>query len=101
VLPDRFTGPAELGLKYQLIDNTLNAVVTGSRDNDFIKMLNGASYGKAVNGGLGNDVIDGGVGSTFISGGGGSNIFFLDGRASGVSWSTITDFSVGIDKATV
>jgi serralysin len=101
VLPDRFTGPAELDLKYQLIDNTLNAVVTGSRDNDFIKLSNDASVGKAVNGGGGNDVIDGGVGSTFISGGGGSNTFFLDGRASGVSWSTITDFSIGTDKATV
>jgi hypothetical protein len=50
VLPDRFTGPAELDLKYQLIDNTLNAVVTGSRDNDFIKLSNDASVGKAVNG---------------------------------------------------
>lgn len=101
VLPDLFTGPASLGLKYQLIDTTINAVVTGSDDNDFIKVADANSIGKAVNGGGGNDVIDGGVGSTFITGGGGSNIFFLDGRASGVSWSTITDFRLGQDKVTI
>lgn len=101
VLPDLFTGPASLGLKYQLIDTTQNAVVTGSDENDFIKVADGNSVGKAVNGGGGNDVIDGGVGSTFITGGGGSNIFFLDGRASGVSWSTITDFRLGQDKVTI
>jgi hypothetical protein len=101
VLPDLFTGPASLGLKYQLIDSTPNAVVTGSSDNDFIKVADANSLGKAVNGGGGNDVIDGGVGSTFISGGGGSNIFFLDGRAPGVSWSTITDFQLGQDKVTI
>ena len=101
VLPDLFTGPASLGLKYQLIDTTPNAVVTGSSDNDFIKVADANSLGKAVNGGGGNDVIDGGVGSTFISGGGGTNIFFLDGRAPGVSWSTITDFQLGQDKVTI
>jgi hypothetical protein len=101
VLPDAFTGPESLNLKYQLIDDTLNAVVIGSSDNDFIKLANANSAGKAVDGGGGNDVIDGGVGSTFISGGGGSNTFFLDGRAPGKSWSTITDFSIGVDKATI
>lgn len=101
VLPDLFTGPASLGLKYQLIDSTVNAIVTGSNDNDFIKVADANSLGKAVNGGGGNDVIDGGVGSTFISGGGGTNIFFLDGRAPGVSWSTITDFQLGQDKVTI
>ena len=101
VLPDAFTGPESLNLKYQLIDDTPNAVVIGSSDNDFIKLANANSAGKAVDGGGGSDVIDGGVGSTFISGGGGNNTFFLDGRASGVSWSTITDFEAGVDKATV
>jgi hypothetical protein len=46
-------------------------------------------------------VIDGGVGSTFVSGGGGSNTFFLDGRATGISWSTITDFQLDQDRATI
>jgi Ca2+-binding RTX toxin-like protein len=97
--PTLFTGPAELNLHYQMIDTTPNAIVAGSALNDFIVLQGGGN--KAVNGGLGNDVIDGGTGSTFVSGGGGSNTFFLDGRAAGVSWSTITDFQLGQDKATI
>ena len=101
-LPDLYTGPASLGLKYQLIESAKNAVVTGSSDNDFIKVSSEDSLGKAVNGGGGNDVIDGGVGSTFVTGGDNHNdTFFLDGRAPGVSWSTITDFRTSIDKATI
>jgi hypothetical protein len=103
-LPDVFTGPASLGLKWQLIDNSVNAVVIGSSDNDFIKVSSANSLGKAVNGGGGNDVIDGGVGSTFVTGGGttaNSSTYFLDGRAPGTSWSTITDFKLDIDKATI
>jgi hypothetical protein len=99
VLPELFTGPPSLNLKYQLIDTTPEAVVVGSALNDFIVLQGGGN--KAVDGGLGNDVIDGGVGSTFVSGGGGSNTFFLDGRAAGASWSTITDFNLGSDKATI
>jgi serralysin len=97
--PTLFTGSASLNLHYQMIDTTPNAIVFGSALNDFIVMQGGGN--KAVNGGLGNDVIDGGIGSTFVSGGGGSNTFFLDGRGSGVSWSTITDFELGRDKATI
>ena len=101
-LPDLYTGPASLGLKYQLIESADNAVVTGSTDNEFIKVSSGNSVGKAVNGNGGNDVIDGGVGSTFVTGGDNHNdTFFLDGRAPGVSWSTITDFKAGVDKATI
>jgi hypothetical protein len=78
-------------------------VVTGSTSNDFIKVASTNSSGKAVNGGGGSDVIDGGVGSTFISGGTGhtGDTFFLDGRAPGVSWSTITDFGLGTDQTTI
>jgi Ca2+-binding RTX toxin-like protein len=97
--PTLFTGSASLNLHYQMIDTTPNAIVAGSALNDFIVLQGGGN--KAVNGGLGNDVIDGGTGSTFVSGGGGANTFFLDGRASGVSWSTITDFQLGQDKATI
>ena len=101
-LPDLFTGPSSLGLTYQLIDSTQNAVVTGASSNDFIKVSDSNSVGKAVNGGGGNDVIDGGVGSTFVTGGDNHNTtFFLDGRAPGTSWSTITDFKSGVDKATI
>jgi hypothetical protein len=97
--PSFYTGDPSLDLHYQLIDTTPNAVVIGSALNDFIALQGGGN--KATDGGLGDDVIDGGVGSTFISGGGGSNTFFLDGRADGVSWSTITDFTVDSDKATI
>jgi hypothetical protein len=99
VKPFFFNGAEELNLHYQFIDVTPDVVVVGSALNDFIALQGGGN--KAVDGGLGNDVIDGGVGSTFISGGGGSNTFFLDGRAAGASWSTITDFKLGSDKATI
>ena len=101
-LPDLYTGPASLGLTYQLIEAAQNAVVTGSTSSEFIKVSNSNSIGKAVNGNGGNDVIDGGVGSTFVTGGDNHNTtFFLDGRAPGTSWSTITDFQAGVDKATI
>ena len=102
LLPTKFAGPASLGLQWQLISNTDNAVITGSSSSEFLKVASANSIGKAVNGGGGNDVIDGGVGSTFVTGGAGHNdTFFLDGRAPGVSWSTITDFKAGSDKATI
>lgn len=97
--PTFFTGLQDLNLHYQLIDTTPDAIVVGSDLNDFIALQGGGV--KAADGGAGDDVIDGGVGSTFVTGGSGSNTFFLDGRAEGVSWSTITDFQVGQDKATI
>jgi Ca2+-binding RTX toxin-like protein len=102
-LPDVFIGPPSLNLQYQLIDSSYNAVVIGSTTNDFIKLSSTNSSGKAVDGGGGSDVIDGGVGSTFVSGGTNhtASTFFLDGRAPGTSWSTITDFQLGSDKATI
>lgn len=102
-LPDVFTGPTSLNLQYQLIETADNAVVIGSTTNDFIKVSSTNSIGKAVDGGGGSDVIDGGVGSTFVSGGTNhtASTFFLDGRAPGTSWSTITDFQIGSDKATI
>jgi Ca2+-binding RTX toxin-like protein len=100
IMPEVYTGPVA-GIDYQLIDTTPDAVIVGSAFNDFI-VLQGTGN-KAVNGGGGNNVIDGGTGSTFITGGGvgGSDTFFLDGRASGTSWSTITDFELGLDRATI
>ena len=102
-LPEIFTGPASLNIQYQLIDSTDNAVVVGGTTNDFIKLSSTNSLGKAVDDGGGSDVIDGGVGSTFVSGGANhtASTFFLDGRAPGTSWSTITDFQLGSDKATI
>ena len=102
-LPELFTGPPSLNLQYQLIETADNAVVIGGTSNDFIKVSSTNSLGKAVDGGGGSDVIDGGVGSTFVSGGTNhsASTFFLDGRAPGTSWSTITDFILGSDKATI
>lgn len=97
--PTLFSGADYLNLHYQLIDTTPNAIIAGSSLNDFIVLQGGGN--KAVDGGLGHDVIDGGTGSTFVSGGGGSNTFFLDGRTTGVSWSTITDFKLDTDTATI
>jgi serralysin len=99
LVPEAYQGP--LDIDYQLIDNTPNAVVIGSAFNDFLKL--GGSGNKAADGAAGADIIDGGTGSSFITGGGvgAADTFFLDGRASGVSWSTITDFEKGIDKATI
>jgi hypothetical protein len=102
LMAEPFAGPAELNLTYQLIDFSDSAVVIGSSSNEFIKLA--GTGNKAVSGGGGNDVIDGGTGSTFVSGGGASTdacTFFLDGRAPGVSWSTITDFDLGYDRATI
>ena len=102
LLPTLYNGPV-VGIKYQLIDSEQNAVITGSTSNDFIKLSNTTSLGKAVNGGGGTDVIDGGVGSTFVTGGLGhtGDTFFVDGRAPGTSWSTITDFNFGSDQAAI
>jgi Ca2+-binding RTX toxin-like protein len=99
LVPQAYEGP--LDIDYQLIDNTPNAVLIGSAFNDFLKL--GGSGNKAVDGAAGADIIDGGTGSTFITGGGvgAAETFFLDGRAAGVSWSTITDFELGTDKATI
>jgi Ca2+-binding RTX toxin-like protein len=99
LVPPAYEGP--LDIDYQLIDNTPNAVLIGSAFNDFLKL--GGSGNKDADGAAGADIIDGGTGSTFITGGGvgAADTFFLDGRASGVSWSTITDFEKGIDKATI
>jgi Ca2+-binding RTX toxin-like protein len=100
LMPEIYSGPVA-GIEFQLIDTSPDAVIVGSAFNDFI-VLQGTGN-KAVDGGGGANVIDGGTGSTFISGGGigDSDTFFLDGRGLGTSWSTITDFELGLDKATI
>ncbi len=103
VLPSIYTGPVS-SLNYQLIDSTDGAVITASLGtNDFIYLSStNTSIPKAINGNGGHDVIAGGIGSSFIAGGTGhADTFFLDGRAAGTSWSTITDFSFGSDSLTI
>ena len=100
LMPDVYTGPVA-GIEYQLIDASPDAVIVGGASNDFIALQ--GTGNKAVNAGGGMNVIDGGTGSTFISAGGAnfSDTFFLDGRGAGTSWSTIVDFELGLDKATI
>ena len=102
VTPEIYVGPVK-GLVYQFISNIDNAVISAASVNSFIKLSSTNSIGKAVNGNGATHVIDGGVGSTFITGGTGhsGDTFFLDGRAPGVSWSTIADFNFGGDQATI
>lgn len=89
-MPTPFNGPTSLNLHYQLIDTTPNAIIAGSKLNDFIALQCGGN--KAVNGGLGNDVMIAAQ-ARFVSSGGESITLFLDGRASGLSCSTVTDCS--------
>jgi|GEM_PF-1080152 len=102
-LPTAYSGPVGF-LQYQLFDNSDGAVITaplGTNDFIYLSSTNTAAN-KATNGNGGQDVIAGGVGSSFIAGGTNHNsTFFLDGRASGVSWSTITDFNIGTDNLTI
>jgi hypothetical protein len=100
VMPDFYTGSVA-GIDFQLIDTSTNAVIVGSKFNDFIVLQGGGN--KAVDGGDGGDILDGGTGSSFMTGGGSgiADTFFFDGRATGTAWSTITDFELGLDKATI
>lgn len=91
MLGSTYAGPVS-HVERQFIGDRGGQVVFGTKGSDFIKMTGGAN---AVNGGVGDDVLDGGVGSNFLTGGIGNDIFFLDGRGGGVTWSTITDWEPG------
>lgn len=86
-----YTGPVSR-LDLQFVASDSGEVVGGTEFSDFINAAGGTD---AVNGGMGDDVIDGGLGSNFLSGGAGMDIFFLDGRGGGSTWSTITDWQPG------
>jgi serralysin len=91
VLGSNYKGPVSY-IERQFIGDRGGQVLFGTKDNDFIRMNGGTN---AVNGGSGDDVLDGGEGSNFLTGGEGTDIFFLDGRGGGVTWSTITDWRSG------
>jgi Ca2+-binding RTX toxin-like protein len=71
---------------------TLNVFLKGGPSDDALQVTGGSN------------VLDGGAGSNFLVGAsgadGGTDTFFLDGRGSGVTWSTIVDFHPG-DELTV
>ncbi len=85
----RYTGTVEF-LEFQFIGHQEDDIAIGSTSNDFFNLGEGDD---AVDGGIGDDVLDGGAGSNFLTGGEGSDTFFLDGRNSDITWSTITDFN--------
>lgn len=89
-----YSGPVTY-LEYVLLGNSSNEIITGANSNDFINLLGGDD---AANGGAGDDVLDGGLGSNFLTGGAGKDTFFLDGRGSTTTWSTVTDFTLGTDS---
>ncbi len=91
VLGRTYTGPVT-GIERELLGSGRSEVAAGTAQGDFINLLGGDD---AANGSVGNDVIDGGSGSNFLSGGAGRDIFFLDGRGGGFTWSTVTDWEAG------
>jgi Ca2+-binding RTX toxin-like protein len=86
-----YVGPV-VYLQFQFIGTDMGEVAQAAAGNDFISLLGG---GDAADGGAGDDVLDGGTGSSFLTGGAGRDVFFLDGRGGGTTWSTITDWQVG------
>jgi len=86
-----YDGPVSY-INYSVSGSSGNDVVNGTALNDFI--FTGAAD-DAVDAGDGDDVIDGGTGSNFLTGGRGFDVFFVDGRQPGRSWSTITDWEEG------
>ena len=61
--------------------------------------LRGGPGNDALAANAGSNVLDGGTGSNFLSGGsggdGGTDTFFVDGRGSTTTWSTVTNFHPG------
>lgn len=70
-----------------LTSNTPNVFLRGGPGEDALKVVGGSN------------VLDGGTGSNFLVGGngqdGGTDTFFIDGRGSNVTWSTIDNFHHG------
>ena len=88
---DIYVGPLTMLKNVYLGTKSIEAVI-GSEVGDFMNLGAGDD---AADGKDGDDVLDGGTGSNFLTGGAGSDTFFLDGRGTGVTWSTITDFEPG------
>ncbi|MCW2242299.1 Calx-beta domain-containing protein [Azospirillum canadense] len=85
---DSYQGPVS-GIKWQFLGNEDSEVVNGTDDADFLNLMGNTD---AASGGAGDDVLDGGTGSNFLTGGNGADTFFVDGRNTGITWSTVTDF---------
>jgi hypothetical protein len=86
-----YSGPVA-GLQYQFLGSATGDIAVATPANEFLNLLGGDD---AADGAGGEDVLDGGLGSNFLTGGVGRDVFFLDGRSGGVTWSTITDWEQG------
>ncbi|MGG5890620.1 S8 family serine peptidase [Falsiroseomonas sp. HC035] len=97
VLMRDYVGPVTW-VQRELIGSDQGEAVVASPHADFLNLLGGDD---AAVGGAGDDVLDGGLGSNFLSGGAGRDVFFVDGRGGGQTWSTISDFCIGSEQLSV
>ncbi|WP_051141006.1 DUF4347 domain-containing protein [Azospirillum brasilense] len=86
-----YEGPVST-LQWTFLGDARSEVLGGSDGNDFLNLLGGDD---AAAGGAGDDVLDGGSGSNWLIGGTGKDTFFVDGRGTEVTWSTVTDLEQG------
>ena len=86
-----YEGPVNT-LQWTFMGDAQSEVVAGSNGNDFMNLLGGDD---AAVGGAGDDVLDGGTGSNWLIGGEGNDTFFVDGRNSSPTWSTVVDLEKG------
>ncbi|TWA58806.1 hemolysin type calcium-binding protein [Azospirillum brasilense] len=86
-----YEGPVST-LQWTFLGDSRSEVLGGSDGNDFINLLGGDD---AAWGGAGDDVLDGGSGSNWLIGGSGKDTFFVDGRGTETTWSTVVDLEQG------
>ncbi len=86
-----YEGPVNT-LQWTFMGDEQGEVVSASSGNDFLNLLGGDD---AAVGGAGDDVLDGGSGSNWLIGGEGNDTFFVDGRNSTPTWSTVVDLEKG------
>lgn len=97
---DTYAGPVA-GLVKQFIWNSSDKVAIAARTNNVF--LHGGSGDDALSAFGGVNVLDGGAGSNFLTGAAAASSvdqFYVDGRDSAVTWSTIVNFHAG-DSATI
>jgi hypothetical protein len=86
-----YEGPVSY-LIYKFLGSQEGEAVVSTLASDFLNLQGGDD---AADAGAGNDVLDGGTGANFLTGGAGWDVYFLDGRGSETTWSTITDWTAG------
>ena len=96
-----YTGPVALLQRQYIWSSPDSVAIAASVPNAFLK---GNAGGDALASLGGTNVLDGGPGSNFLVGStgadGGTDTFFVDGRSSATTWSTVVNFHRG-DQATI